>query len=370
MGDTHHHGQRRRIPAGRAATAYVRVAGALALMLAVSAQPAVAGDSKAAATATPPKLAYVTGSVTTNRSSVWMAGAIGVAPRRLAAGWAPQLSPDGNRIAFIPRSGAALAVDASGGRTIGRFFDARRALAYAFAWSPDSRYLAVALQPTGSRHAPSSSLQVIDLRHHTVRGIAGGWVRGLSFAPRGPDRIVFGLGRSEGDGRVGPVDLYTAAVAGGPLRRLTRDGLSLNPLWTTRGIVFDRETLGRRGNVPGYQLWRLANRHAAAITHLTVFWLDNGLVPVAASADGRRLVANLVGQDSDQAWAVDLTTGAARALPAGVTAAGISRDGRRVLVQTTTAAANPSAGQVEAIPFSGGPATVLVVHAGEPSWDE
>ena len=39
--------------------------------------------------------------------------------------------------------------------------------------------------------------------------------------------------------------------------------------------MYDHEQLGRRGNVPGYQLFLLANRHATQITHMKVLWLDN-----------------------------------------------------------------------------------------------
>ena len=103
-------------------------------------------------------------------------------------------------------------------------------------------------------------------------------------------------------------------------------------MWGARGIVFDKETLGRRGGVPGYQLYLLSGGRVTQITHIKVYWLNEGLVPAAVSADGTRLAANLLGEagNAPQAWSVNLVTHAVHNLGTWLVAHGISRDGQRV----------------------------------------
>jgi hypothetical protein len=145
-------------------------------------------------------------------------------------------------------------------------------------------------------------------RRSTV--IARGWVQGVSFAPTAPDRLVYGLARTTPQGTAGSINPYSAAANGGPPTQLTHDGVSLYPVWGKRGIVFDKETLGRPGGVPGYQLYQLSAGRVTRITHMKVYWLNEGLVPAAVSADGTRLAANLLGEagNAPQAWSVNLVT--------------------------------------------------------------
>ena len=79
---------------------------------------------------------------------------------------------------------------------VGRFFNPARFAAHTFAWSPDSRYLAVALQPASGSRPGAPCLVLIDTRTGRVRTIASGSVQGVSFAPTGPDRVVYGLGKA------------------------------------------------------------------------------------------------------------------------------------------------------------------------------
>jgi hypothetical protein len=125
-----------------------------------------------------------------------------------------------------------------------------------------------------------------------VKTIAYGWIQGLSFAPNRPDRIVYGLGESSTQGAMGPPNLYSTAATSGPVKQLTHDGRSLNPLWGARGVVFDRETSRKYNGLPGfpeYQLFLIASSHVTQITHMNVSWLGYGLAPVAVSSDGTRL---------------------------------------------------------------------------------
>jgi len=338
-------------------------------LAALSAVLLAAIPTTAGATAGPAGLAYMTGSLMRGPTWVWVAGANGANRHRLGVGSSPALSPDGRLVAVAPETGSAVIVYSSNGAVVGKFFSATRYQAQTFAWSPDSRYLAVALRPATGSHS-AASLAVIDMRTKRARTIASGRVQGVSFAPAAPDRVVYGMGKSGG----GSSNLYTVGAAVGAVKPLTHDGVSLNPVWGARGIVFDRETPRTRYGLPSYpayQLYLLARGRVTQITHMNVFWEGEGLIPVAISADGTKLAANWFGEDMDQGWVVNIVTHALRQLPNGFTADGISRDGRRVLLDSMYGLQwSPGTSTVETVPFSGGPATVLVVPGGNPSWNQ
>ncbi|HYB28227.1 MAG TPA: hypothetical protein VEF89_16550 [Solirubrobacteraceae bacterium] len=314
-------------------------------------------------------LAYMTGSLTRGPTWVWVAGANGAGRHRLGTGFSPVLSPNGRLVAVAPEAGSAVTVYSSSGRVLGRFFSSTRYQTHTFAWSPDSRYLAVALQSaTGSHSGPC--LVVIDTRTTRVRTIANGSVQGVSFAPNGADRVVYGLGKSGGDSS----NLYTLGATGGQVKQLTHDGVSLNPVWGVRGIVFDRETPRTRYGLPSYpayQLYLLAGSHLTRITHMSVGWEGEGLIPEAISADGTKLAANWIGDDVDQGWTVNIAARSVHELPPSFTADGISRDGRRVLLDSMFGLEfAPTTSKIETIPFAGGRLTMLVTPGGEASWDQ
>jgi hypothetical protein len=211
----------------------------------------------------------------------------------------------------------------------------------------------------------------VDTRTGTAKTIASGYVSGASFAPTKPDRVVYDLSDSQLAGA--RVDLYTASADGGSKRRLTGNGGSLNPVWGRRGIAFDRER--QRGGMAGpeYQIFLLAGRRTNRITNVPVSPLAEGLVPVAVSADGQHLLAEFVGTDQSDAWAIDLVgRNADQVTISGhtVVGRGISRDGGRLLVDSGAFLHAPSNGQVMTVPFAGGRASVLVRHAIEPSWNQ
>jgi hypothetical protein len=328
------------------------------------------GASHPAVTATP-KLAYVKGRGIGD--SVWLADADGRHAQRLGPGGQPVVSPDGGAVAasLEGSKGPALAIYRPGAATT-RFFDLRHVSAIADSWSPDGRYLAVTLLGSGVR-AGGSGVAVIDTQTGTVHTLGHGSSCGASFAPTLPARLVYALGRSSSDYCFKHVDLYTAAADGSGVQQLTHDGSSLNPVWGPEGIVFDRQKL-RRHYAPIYQLWQLNADGSGArqLTHLRVPKLLEGLMPLAISSSGRRLLAAYVGQDTDEAWTVRLPSGRARRLtrPAdGVLPGGLSRDGRHVLIDVGGFENPPSRGKVEVIGFGGGRAKVLVRHAGQPSWN-
>jgi hypothetical protein len=312
-------------------------------------------------------LAYVT--VSKGEGTVWLAAANGTAAHRIAAGFAPALSPDGRELALTPEAARPLALYAASGALVGSFFARGRWVAHALAWSPDSRYLAVALQPAGGiRHPGVAYLALIDTRTGKVRTITHGLVEGLSFAPAAPDRLVYGMDPARAAATTG---VYAVSVPAGRVKRLS-DGLY--PVWGSRGIVFDRQrsrTHNGTPTFPSYQLFLLAGTRLTQITHVSVSRLGEGLVPVAVSADGTRLAADWVGQDTDQAWSVNLLTHHLHEFSAGLTAAGISHDGRRVLLETMFGLIfSPATSRIETMPFSGGGPTVLVARGGDASWNQ
>ncbi len=316
---------------------------------ALAATPAQAAQTSA-------RLAYETGTAT-GLPWVWAAGAKGNNRRRLAQGDGPALSPNGQLVALtsVGPNGQAVLVYSVGGTFLARYPGAHGPLSF----SPDSTYLVM----------DKSGLQVADLKAGSLKLISRGNLQGASFAP-GRDRLVYGLSKSQ---RLNsPVNLYTVGANGANRKQLTRDGRSANPVWGRRGIAFDRVTLRGNGGLI-YQIYVLSGGRVRQITNLKVPALLFGLVPLAVAADGVHLVASYQGEDTDQAWTVNLKTGGLKQLKAGtryVSPWGISRSGKRVLVGLGGFESAASTGDVATIPFGGGRATVLVKHAGIPSWNQ
>ena len=156
-------------------------------------------------------------------------------------------------------------------------------------------------------------------------------------------------------------------------RALTTDGRSLNPVWGPNYIAYDREHL-RRNYAPRYDIWLRAPGSSAArrLTNVPANKLVVGLVPIAFSAGGSRLLSEFEGQDTSAAWTVRVPSGRARPIVfrnQSVVGAGISRDGGTLLVDLGSFEGPPSSGRVASIPFTGGRPTVLVAHGGQASWN-
>ena len=167
------------------------------------------------------------------------------------------------------------------------------------------------------------------------------------------------------------VDMYVANADGSGTRRITHDGRSLWPIWGPTQIAFTHERL-RRNDAPVYQLrvMRPDGSGVRQLTHLRIPRLLSGLTATAWSADGSRLLAEYGGQDTSEAWAVDVASGRARDLTGrfdGVIGADLSADGTTVLVQRGYFD-DPRRQSVATIPFQGGSATILVRRGSAPSW--
>lgn len=324
-----------------------------------------------AGAASPPawRVAFVRGGAGTPQ--VWLSGAGASHPRHLGPGTDPLISPGGGLVAAsrVASRGSALTLyfAAGGGR---RFFNLRTATARALAFSPDSRYLAVALSSANPGSARTSGLAVIDTRAMSARMIAHGAIYGASFASDGSDRIAYASARTLA--LRARIDIHVVGPNGTGRRSITRDGHCLNPVWGRRTIAFDRERL-RAKHSPSFEVWLMHpdGSHQVRLTHRRVPALMNGLVPLAFSASGTRLLAEYEGVDTSQAWTITISSRRLRELRVrgrAVAGAAISRDGGSVLVDRGGFLEPPNAGSVESMPFYGGRATMLVRGA-DPSWN-
>jgi hypothetical protein len=356
-----------------------------ALAGAAGATPALPGTGGLVALPGPvgtqsPGLVYVT-ETATSTSKVWLASVTGASPTLIGPGQQPLLAPNGRSVVVSlfgatadSEHGPSLSVYALGATPLvpASYLNLETATATPVAWSPDSVYVAVVLQSTAVTNiAASSGLDVIDTQTGAVVSIDKGQIYGASFAQDGTDRVVFG--RSGSLSPFAASNLYVANPDGTGLRRLTGDGLSLNPVWGPRYIAYDRERLRPR-QAPAYQIWlgTPTRPRVRRLTNVPAGPLVSGLVPLAFSASGSRLLAEFEGEDTSEAWTVNAVSGRARRVTVrgrSVQGAGISRDGTTLLVDENAFENPPSSGRVATVPFAGGRSKVLVSHGSEGSWN-
>jgi dipeptidyl aminopeptidase/acylaminoacyl peptidase len=304
--------------------------------------------------------------------TVWVAQADGSHARNVGVGSVPLLAPNGESVAFSPQGGSnALVIESPSGTVTGKFFNGRQVSAASLAWSPDSRYLAVQLADTQHLNSVGrSGIAIVDTHTGTTVMVAHGIVYAASWSPTG-DKLVYGLAKSVKF--TAPTNLYTCDANGGSVKQVTNNGDSLQPVWGKLGIAFDRSQSRGTQKAPLYQIYLLHNGHTTQITHVPVGPLVFGLVPVAVSANGRRLIAEYGGTDTSNAYTVDLGTHATHEVKVHgqtVTGWGISRDGKRLLIVFGGFEQSANHGKVESIPWGGGTPTVLEQHGNEPSWNQ
>ena len=326
------------------------------------------------ASAPMPRVTYIIGLGTSQRPQVVIAGIDGKSPVTLGpASAGALLSPDGTQVAAIdidnsqsPKSSTLSLWPAGGGdaRTLQKSAQFMQLLA----WSPDSTLLLVA---TGG-----GQLMVINAASGVSTTVATGVFYRASFEPGGSDQIVYAKTIKSA------VNLYVTSSIGTPTRQLTRDGHSEYPVWGPNGIVYSRVTQRAKTQkgqkTPGveYQLWLIkpGGGSPRQLTNVPVGPSVWGLTPIALSANGKHLLANLLGPNNrTEAYVVDLSSPktAPRDLTgeaSGTVGDAISARGDLILLTKGTLQ-NPTASSVETVKWGGGKPTVLAEHGAYASWD-
>lgn len=348
----------------------------LVVALALDGTGARAATSLARSPGVQPTIAYATQSGQAP-PTVWTMRTDGSQKTKLGVGFSPLIAPSGRQVAASlfgtgeHETGPALTIYSTTGAAPLQYLNLAGESATPLAWSPDGRYLAIDVQSTAIKNtARLSGLAIVDLQTGALKVIAHGQLYGASFAPNGSDEVVFGLSASQSLGA--RVNVLQSKADGSGMVPLTRDGRSLFPVWGPGAIAYDRERL-RRNDAPIYQIWlRSNNGRTRRLTNVRVRSLVSGLVPLAFSSDGTRLLTQFEGQDTSEAWTVRVPSGRARGLRVGghsVQAAALSADGRTVLINGGGFLGPASEGRVATVPFAGGRQTLLAAHGSQASWN-
>jgi Tol biopolymer transport system component len=296
--------------------------------------------------------------------AVWVAHEGGQNQRRLGQGADPLLSPNGRLVAASAAAGSrgTLVIYSTAGGRPRRYFPyvapfPSYGQARPLAWSPDSRFLAVRTQYAPGNSVPG--LYVIDTRNRSLHRIAIGWAPEASFAPRLPDRLVFGSGLPNSG-------VYVARPDGHRRRRLVAHGES--PAWGPRAIAYTVANVGSALTNPGEvnQIWLVApdgtNRRQLTDGPAGA----NGINPsMYWSPTGAWLLAQYFNQTKGvwEPWLVSLAGGGGAAVAVEgcyVGTAGFSRDGGSMLISQSPDCGLP---EISALPVWAGPSHVLISDA-------
>ncbi len=321
------------------------------MLIVVVATLVVAATAGATATHAP-LLAYSIGKKDPNHTGVvYLARPNGSDPRRYGSGNMPMLSADGSQVAFtlgVYGRPQTLVVGSTAGPSRQRFMlPARSELA---GWAGPSVVIDAA--GTGLLVRGPSDPGVRAIVPATIDGDRTPLYAGPS--PDGQQLLVLGYGLTGSD-------LFVVDVADGTIHQLTTDGSVLDAAWGPQGIAFGDG--GVHGDIwmiqpDGSGLHQLTQAHA-------------GIVPIAFDAAGDRLLAANLPLNNGRLWAVDVASGAARALTrweGDLFALSISRDGKTVYADLGCGETVGGVGELESFPFAGGPPRVFARGACSGSW--
>ncbi len=293
---------------------------------------------------------------------VFVAENDGSNPHRVGRGSEPVVSPDGRWVAWVDGQGPNIAKLrlADGSRKARDVAKAGEIDTLQF--SPDSKLLGV---------GAATRVWVHNIHDRASIKVASGHIRGFSFSPDSKS-VAFGTA-GHNQAFDAPTDLYSVTIADKKRTRITRDRKSLNPLWTERGIIHDRQR-ARENVAPSYNLFEIQPDGGSLrrITALKIPDLVSGLIPLELSENGKRLIAEFIGQDTSVGFAVNPKSGKVRALSRdsenGFVASDLTADGKTVL--GTTGGPDPSnRHNVVTMPYTGGKPKVLVRRAFDPDWN-
>jgi Tol biopolymer transport system component len=322
----------------------------------------------AALFAAPPANAAIVYERGVNKRSVYIANDDGTGARRLVSGGdAPHLSPDGQTVIYTANADSdpeLREIPAAGGESKLLLSQAQYG---SFDWSADGRWVVSESYPLNK----TPSLVLIDRTTGTQRVIARGNFYGASFSPDSANLVY--ARTSQRNVLFPKSNLEVVPTAGGTPRVLLNDGRAQYPLWGPKQIVYDRwQKPARRSDGPKLNLWLLNpdGTGRRQLTHDKVPFLLSGLVPIAWSADGTRLLTQFGGQDTAWVTTVDPATGKEKVIGSkteGFLASGLSADGSTII--------GSSGGfwfsdhpKVVTAPYTGGKTQPLIPGGTSPEW--
>lgn len=305
----------------------------------------------------------------TRPAKIVIARADGSGSRVLTTGWHSYVSPDGSQVAVVDWdtgfTNLRLELYRSAGGAAQRVVPLGCVSLY---WSPDSTKIAC----TEYREATKTSrLIVVDVGTGAKTTLMSGNFDGqVSFSP---DSTSLAFVQTATDNplqrksTLNVVDLATRTV------KTIRSGGVVSPAWGPTEIAF--ATLKPRGRY--FTLDVAAVRPDGSgfrvLTHFRPTADLHGPVPVAWSADGKRLLAGILGRDAwtaRESYAVDPIRGGLRLIAHMVSPSVLTLDGRYVIGQTGDAESTGLAGSnVVRVPWAGGKQRILLRQAVDPSFN-
>ncbi len=335
----------------------LKAIGALAAVTALLALPAAAQAT----------LTYVKNPM---KSAVFVANDNGGGAFKVGLGSNPRVSPDGDVVAYAHEDSSGkrvlkLAATAGGGsQTVMTGLQE----SFHLAFSPDSKLVAALRGPELGKR----SLVLLDVTSGTLLSkLDNGYFGGFSFSP---DVTELVYSKSASEDFASNTDLYRVPIAGGKAVRLTKDRVSLDPLWGPNEQIVFVKLLGakQRKYGPKYELFSMNTQggQVKRLTNTKVGALLQGLTPTEWSADGKRLLAEFVGQDTSYAVTVNPSSGAQHRIgpggEQGFVGTALSSDGKTVLGFTGGFEPSPNH-RVATVPYGGGkPKTLKSGY--EPDW--
>jgi hypothetical protein len=313
------------------------------------------------------------------KDRVFSASASGANRRDLGTGNVSSLSPNGSYVAALSNTGSGMVIYRSGGGAAIHVPSEAKHSVSETSWSANSKYLAVSWNAISGKKetaglavisVPSGKLQMSDS--------FTGEINGISFAPTSPERVAFVQSGSLSPSSAGSLKVLTPGKQAGSAATSTliKNKRIANPLWTRYGIVYDSITPRGKVEYAAYQLQVLRHGKSTQITHMTIPALDAGLVPIATSSSGTRLIANFDGEDNINAYSVNVparkvTKISIAGADGQLTGDGISANGKQLLVNYGDFEQPISSKSVIAsVPFGGGKPKVLVHGASSPAWPQ